>query len=208
MRHRAYIFDFDGTLVKSNEIKREAFYSLSDEIIANRQAVDDVLASIPERSRYEIIEEIYKRISKLTGKKFNQLTVREAIDNYSKAVMDGVLSCSELEGAANLLVDLKSRSNFIFISSNTPEEPLGELIAARGWNELIQGYFGFPRVKGETIRVIMEKWQLLSSDIMVVGDGKSDEISAKENNCAFYRITNDKSLLELHALIEAPDMYV
>jgi phosphoglycolate phosphatase len=201
MRPKAYIFDFDGTLVHSNKLKREAFYSLSEEIIKNREAVDEVLSSIPESSRFEIIAKIYEIIGKTSGVVYTFEIIQKAIDTYTEVVRKGVLACPELEGATKLLSDLNSIGALIFISSNTPEEFLGEFINARNWDKLISDYHGFPKKKTETINSILSKTQFSSSDILVIGDGTSDEISAQQTGCKFYKITRDKSLLELYSLL-------
>jgi len=208
MSHKAYIFDFDGTLVQSNAIKKEAFYHLSPEIADNRTAVDTVLSAIPEKSRYEIVQKIYEVIHSRTGVQYPQENVTTAIHRYSSTVRSGVLSCPEVEGATMLLEHLKKSGKLVYVSSNTPEESLGELIEGRGWASNIDGYFGFPKLKPETVRYIQAVKSLSASDIIVIGDGLSDEIAASETGCSFYKVTNDKSLLEFYASLNSSNQYV
>ena len=201
MRPKAYIFDFDGTLVHSNKIKRDAFYDLSDQIIKNKQVVDEVLSSIPEVSRFEIIEKIHEIIANNSGLTFDREVIQKAIDKYSEVVREKVLACPEVNGASELLTTLNAEGNLIFISSNTPEEPLGELITARKWNKVIKGYYGFPKQKPETIQAILKDRQLKSSEVLVIGDGSSDETSALQTGCHFFKIKNENSLRELYLLL-------
>lgn len=208
MNHKAYIFDFDGTLVQSNAIKKEAFYHLSPEIADNRTAVDAVLSAIPEKSRYEIVQKIYEIIQSNTGVHYPEANIANAIQKYSSTVRSGVLSCPEVEGATILLQHLKKSGKLVYVSSNTPEVSLGELIEGRGWAPNIDGYFGFPKLKSETVRYIQTAKSLSASDIIVIGDGLSDEISANETGCSFYKVTNDKSLLEFYALLNSYNQYV
>jgi len=63
MKHKIFVFDFDGTLVQSNEIKRSAFYDSSGDFRQHRDAVDNILTLIPEKSRFEIIARIYDLIA-------------------------------------------------------------------------------------------------------------------------------------------------
>jgi phosphoglycolate phosphatase-like HAD superfamily hydrolase len=109
-----------------------------------------------------------------------------------------VLECAELPGATALLEGLYSAGFAVYISSNTPEEFLGELIAARNWNKLIKGYFGFPRVKTETVTYILSIHNAAPSEVIIVGDGKSDEVSALENSCSFLKVISDRSLIDFH----------
>lgn len=197
MRYKVFIFDFDGTLVDSNRIKQEAFYSVSAEAFDNQEIVDLVLTSMPEHSRFEIIEKVYSLISAKTGRNFSSQQVQEAINMYSATVRERILSCPEINGASSILPYIKEQGGEIFISSNTPEEFLGELIQARAWGRLVAGHFGFPRKKTETISVIRKRMNVLPSDVLIVGDGISDKISAEENGCSFFGVTHDRSLLEV-----------
>lgn len=208
MKHKAFIFDFDGTLVHSNAIKREAFYRLSPEIIQHKEAVDEVLARIPEKSRFEIVKAIYELIEKEINKKFADKAITNAIDNYSSIVREGVLACPELEGATQLLSDIKKSGRLIFISSNTPEEPLQELVSARGWLAYVDGCYGFPKQKNETVKLVLNSKQLSPQEVIIIGDGISDEVSAASNGCHFYKILHSKSLVEFQELINRSDLYV
>ena len=208
MKHKAYIFDFDGTLVHSNAIKREAFYNLSPEIIGNKAAVDKILSLIPEKSRFEIVKAIYALIEKETGKKFEDEEVKRAIDKYSSLVWEGVSTCPELEGATQLLSALKQSGSLIYISSNTPEDSLRDLIAGRDWLKYLDGCFGFPKLKAETVKFILNSKKLSPDEVIVVGDGESDEISASANDCHFYKILHPKGLVEFRGLINSTNLYV
>lgn len=208
MRYKAYIFDFDGTLVHSNALKREAFFQLSDEIVRHRDVVENVLSLIPEKSRFEIIGKIYEAIEEKTGVRYSDGAINTAIEKYSSLVHAGVLACPEFEGATLLLEHLSKVKKRVYISSNTPEEPLGELIKGRGWKDLVDKYFGFPKQKSETVKLILETDGLDASDVIVIGDGKSDEVSADENDCSFYKIVDEMSLWEFYSRIRTADIYV
>src|SRR5260221_3141819 len=202
MKHKVYIFDFDGTLVHSNQLKRDAFYEISEEVTANRRVVDEVLAAIPDRSRFEIIDRIYAGLEPTTGKgKSREAIIEKAVTKYSKIVREGVLACPELEGATALLATIFTNGGIIFVSSNTPGEFLGELINARGWDRYIQDYFGFPRQKGDTVGHILMSLNLTPASVLVIGDGISDKMAAHQNGCDYYEITDSKSILNLGALI-------
>jgi phosphoglycolate phosphatase len=208
MKLKAFIFDFDGTLVHSNAIKREAFYRLSPEIIQHKAAVDEVLARIPEKSRFEIVRTIYASIEKETDTKVADKAITDAIDNYSSIVREGVLACPELEGATQLLSEIKRSGRLVYISSNTPEEPLHELVSARGWLAYVDGCFGFPKQKVDTVKLILDSSQLSPNEVIIIGDGQSDEISATSTGCHFYKISHSKSLVEFQALINRSNLYV
>jgi phosphoglycolate phosphatase-like HAD superfamily hydrolase len=166
------------------------------------------LSEIPEKSRFEIVERIYTNIEHVSGEKYPRERAQLAIANYSAAVRKGVLECPELEGATRLLRHLRSSDKVVYISSNTPEEPLTDLIIERQWISLVNACFGFPRMKSETVRHILLTHTLQPSELIVIGDGKSDEVSALENGCDFFRITSDRSLVDFYNSLTLPASHV
>ena len=197
MKFKVFIFDFDGTLVDSNGIKREAFYSVSREASDNPEIVDLVLTLMPEASRFQIIEKMYALITAKTGQKFSADQIKGAVNAYSATVRERILSCPEIDGACAVLSYIKERGGEIFVSSNTPEQFLGELIISRPWGKLVTAHFGFPRKKTETVSFIKKEMDVLPSEVLIVGDGASDKISAEQNGCCFFGVTHEKSLLEM-----------
>ena len=208
MRPEVYIFDFDGTLVHSDALKKEAYFGLSEDIAAHPEIVREVLHRFAERSRFETIREIYSLLGKHTGKEYDDQTIQEAVAAYSSSVLKSVLACPELEGASSLLAYLKKINKKSYISSNTPEETLATLIQARQWNQYIESCFGFPSRKSDTIRYIYNLCNVTPEKVIVIGNGVSDEEAAKENGCHFFKITHDKSLREFHASLDRSTRYV
>jgi phosphoglycolate phosphatase-like HAD superfamily hydrolase len=202
MEPKAFVFDFDGTLVHSNKIKREAFYRLSEEVVRRRDVVNQVLDSIPEGSRFEIIERIYHAIGQNSGAVSTREKIKLAVEKYNREVRDEILACQELTGATELLYQLHRRGKAVYISSNTPKEFLPDLISARKWDAFLEGIFGFPEKKTESLQHILLSMQLYPSEVLVVGDGTSDENSAMETGCLFYKIRNDYSLVELGSILK------
>ena len=47
-----------------------------------------------------------------------------------------------------------------------------------------------------TLEKIINKYSVSSNEVMVIGDGESDRISAEKNNCHFFHI-NEKNNIKL-----------
>lgn len=172
---------------------------MSDDIVEHREIITEVLSIMPEASRFEIIGEIYKRINRDRGNVFRPEAIKRSVENYSSIVRHEILACRELLGASELLSFLRNTGNTVFISSNTPQQFLEELIRARNWNRLIQGSFGYPRKKTDTIFHVLQAERLFPREVLIIGDGISDERSATETGCQFYKIRDSESLLQLYS---------
>ena len=185
MAPNVIVFDFDGTLIDSNQLKYDAFFKLFPDDAYHARTVREVLAKIGEASRYDILEKI---LTRLDGRQTDlQRDVNELADRYNAIVLDGAKRCSEIPGAAQMLESLVAAYRF-YVSSTTPETPLKEIIRFRGWTAYFAGIFGYPHKKRATLRRILETEKVDGKAVLVVGDGESDRAAAQENDCLFLHV--------------------
>lgn len=184
------VFDFDGTLVDSNRLKRQAFYQLFPNTAPHQQAVEYILDRLPEAPRREILSQILVHI----GDGHSEEKVESLAQAYSQKVRQLVESCPERTGASALLERL-SEKHALYLSSGTAQHDLDWLVTKRGWTTLFQHIYGHPHRKPEVLRQILTDQQADSSQVIVVGDGQSDEEAAIQLGCPFIKILED-ALLE------------
>ncbi|MCK4379018.1 MAG: HAD family hydrolase [Deltaproteobacteria bacterium] len=192
------VLDFDGTLIDSNRLKYEAFFKLFLDG-TTQNIVRAVLDEMFEASRYEILAEILARRDHCRPKNF-QSEVRSLATVFNNIVVVEAKHCREIEGAAEALVFLSSRVR-LYVSSTTPEDALKEIIDYRGWSDYFVEVFGYPRKKSETLARIIDQEKVESSRVMVIGDGESDRISARENRCKFIPVDEVFPLSEVVILL-------
>lgn len=58
----AIIFDFDGVLVDSNHIKKNAYYIIFSKINDSKKCVREAIKENSEKTRYGVIEAILKKL--------------------------------------------------------------------------------------------------------------------------------------------------
>jgi len=187
------VFDFDGTLVESNKLKYDAYFELFPRDEYHNEAIRNVLSKSFEESRYSILEKILREVD--TDVIELGETVNRFADRYNEIVVKGAKTCPECPGAGKLLRQLHPHYA-LYLSSTTPEEALREIISFRRWTGYFKNIFGYPRKKQETLREIMQKEQVSPRQILVIGDGKSDRVSAENAGCNFFDVKN-KPLLAL-----------
>ncbi len=187
------VFDFDGTLVDSQQLKEEAFYRLFPQDQHYQQAIADILSQHLEESRYVILAAILERIGIRTNL---ELQVKQLARQYDQIVVQGVINCREKPGASALLRSACAKYA-LYLSSNTPQKSLCKIVKQRRWSHFFQGIFGYPDQKADTLKYIIRNKNVTPSEVLVVGDGESDRLSAEINGCNFFGVYGENSLIKL-----------
>ena len=188
----AIVFDFDGVLAESVEVKTRAYALLFDD--EEEEAVSQLIDYHIKNggvSRFEKIRVFYKDILQrpLSDKRFQELVLR-----FSKLVVDEVVAAPWVEGAREFLSQHEKQYNF-FIVSGTPEDELNEIVRRRGMGHYFDSVRGSPKDKITLLGEIMEEYNLRPEKMVFVGDAETDWNAAKKLGLPFlWRCTSDQAL--------------
>lgn len=167
----AVVFDFDGVLVDSVDIKTTAFVALyenhDDEVVEQVRRFHLENGGV---SRYRKLEHFERE---LLGRNPGQEAIEELAQHFSRLVVEKVVAAPEMPGATDLLRHLAQRWP-VFVASGTPEEELREIVRRRGWESHFAGVFGTPRDKAELLRAIAEQLGVEPERLVMVGDALTD----------------------------------
>lgn len=180
----AVVFDFDGTLVDTNHLKREGFL----EIAARFPQGHDTMARVHAATtgdRWRVFEAFAAAIRAQAGLELDAAVLAQ---EYTARVDDRVAAAPEIEGATRLLGSLGELGVPAFLSSATPLSSLGPIVAARGWRSSFQDIFGAPATKEGTIEVILGRLAVPPERLVVVGDGPDDRRSALATGARFLAV--------------------
>ncbi len=188
-RYDAIVFDFDGTLVKSNEIKNWAFGKLYEKYGENivRLVTDynEKHAGICrfEKFRYWHEHLIHQPYTDEVGKKLSH--------KFSQLVFDSVVQAPYVEGALRFL---KKYYLYLplFIASGAPEKELREIITCRKMSCFFWNVFGSPSTKTEILNSIIEKHSWQPARVLMVGDAITDLEGAEGAGTEFIGIQSEK----------------
>jgi phosphoglycolate phosphatase-like HAD superfamily hydrolase len=184
------VFDFDGTLVQSTEIKHQVFYDIFPAECA--PVIASILHIEPESSRYRVIPLIVAE-SRRQGIALPRGDIEGLISQYADGVVAAVTAAPQMPGADQVLRTFAGCMS-VYISSTTPQQQLENFVVQRGWMSLISGVFGFPRDKRETVALLLKKHSIPPSRLLVIGDGESDRYAARQNSCPFFHISEAADL--------------
>lgn len=173
------VFDFDGTLVNSNQIKRDTFYSVVAHIEHGREIMDQIFTLPDPGDRYAIFAQFVKE----SGLPSNNAT--RLARQYAKQCEDLISSAPEMLGAQATLETLHANGLKLFINSATPQKDLQPIVHRRKLDSVLQASLGGPASKIENLKLIMKQVGIGPEELMVVGDGEDDRMSAHAANCLF-----------------------
>lgn len=178
---RCVVFDFDGTLVESNPIKRGTYFEVLADVPGAAEVLERVLLEHPRADRTGILA---KAREELEGQGTVLSPVAELVANYSSICEERVIACAALPGALAALEELSS-THPLYLASATPEDALSRVVAGRRWRELFRGVYGGPRTKPENLSRIALREAIPEAEIVYVGDAAVDRDAAEAFGCPF-----------------------
>jgi len=193
---RCVAFDFDGTLVDSNDIKRETFFAIAEQWDPCGEIVSDVFARWPSADRYE---KTYRIAEGLSGRKLlpAHSSVKEwaasLANEYTNRCEAAIACCTEMPGATQALDDLSDKGLLLYINSATPLEPLRRLLKLRDWEHYFQAIYGAEASKADNLREIAARAGVKPQEVIHVGDQFDDLRGAEQFGCHFVAMAAENS---------------
>ncbi|PKN76416.1 MAG: hypothetical protein CVU52_04845 [Deltaproteobacteria bacterium HGW-Deltaproteobacteria-10] len=190
---RAVIFDFDGVIIESAQLKTEAFRKLFSQW---PNKVDQIVSYHLKNmgvSRYVKIKYFYGSV---LNEPYTEEVGAELGRQFSDIVLDEVMKAPFVKGTLNFL-EKKYRDYLLFIASGTPESELYEIINYRDIKKYFTQIFGTPATKTAIIKQIMKRYSLQKDQVVFVGDAESDLNAARATGIPFIlRITPENDHLK------------
>jgi phosphoglycolate phosphatase-like HAD superfamily hydrolase len=181
MKKKYLLFDFDGVLAESVDIKTQAFRKMylshGDEFA---QRVVDFHEANGGVSRYEKFK-IFN--GEWLGEEITPKKIDDLANIFSDLVLDGVVNADEVTGAKEFL---DSSSQYIkFIITGTPTIEIKPILKRRGMDHYFKEAFGSPEKKGYWVQHILKTENISSDECVFIGDALADFNAAIENNIDF-----------------------
>ena len=180
------IFDFDGVLADSVDIKTQAFAELYNEY--GEKVVDKVVehhlanGGISRFQKFKLYHREYLDIT-LTQDKLIELG-----ENFAEIVKQKVINAPYINGAYRFLKDYHNKY-LMFICSGTPDEEIKEITERKGINVFFKGVYGSPRIKEIIIEEIISEFELKRDETIFVGDAITDYNAANSSKLSFLGIS-------------------
>jgi HAD superfamily hydrolase (TIGR01549 family) len=181
MKIKYILFDFDGVLAESVNIKTEAFrqmYLSYGEGFAQK-VVEHHLAN-GGMSRYEKVK-VYN--GEWLGEEVTLEKIQLLSQKFSDLVVEGVVNCGEVTGAYDFL---NSASNYKkYIITGTPTIEIKPILERRKMNHFFEEIYGSPEKKDFWVKEILRNENTLPEECVFIGDALADYNAAIGNNITF-----------------------
>jgi HAD superfamily hydrolase (TIGR01549 family) len=170
-RYEAIVFDFDGVLVESLDVKTQAFASLYAEYGTDivRKVIAYHLANggVTRFKKFRYYHETLLGIP-LTTKAEVELGQR-----FSCLVEDAVVDAPAVPGAMEFL-ERHAGTLPLFVASSTPEQELKRIVERRGMSRYFEDLFGAPHTKAEILVRISTQRRFTPDRVLMIGDARAD----------------------------------
>lgn len=178
----AIVFDFDGVLVESVDVKTQAFAELYrthgetvvEQVVAHHLANGGV-------SRFEKFRYFHSNILGVPLRAEEEVKLGE---RFSSLVEDAVVAAPYVAGAREFLENNSIRLP-MYVASGTPQQELQRIIARRGMAQYFREIYGSPAVKGLILQKIVQDNGCDPNCILMVGDAMTDYEGALQAGTSF-----------------------
>ena len=187
---RSIIFDFDGTIIDSNEIKLKCFIDLFSDQEFLKNDLIHFISSLGDVDRFTVIRVCGERF--FQGK-YSEYDIQTKIESFNEECFRRILIANKISCVVEFIKTASSMNYDLFISSATPENELVKIIKALDLSQYFQKVLGGPNSKVHHINTILEHRGLSAAEVVYIGDSDIDQTSATITGCHFIGIINKVS---------------
>ena len=181
-----FIFDFDGVILDSVEIKNKAFLKTLKPFNQNikKKFMKFHLNNLGI-SRFKKFEYLCKDL--LKQKNYEKLK-KKLINEFSNYTKKGINKAPFIKGIKAFLVKYKYLN--LFISSGTPQTELRRNCKDKQIRHLFKEILGSPMTKNEHLYLLKKKYKINKANTIFFGDSSTDYYAAKNSKIGFVQVGN------------------
>ena len=183
---QAVLFDFDGVIAASHEVKCGAFAALfaphGPEVQAAVVRYHQDNGGLPRHLK------LHHCCEQIAGVAVDEAGLAELGERFAALVYEGVLAAPLLSGVDRTLRELSDRQVSAFVVSGTPAEEMRRVVAAKGLDPFFLEVRGSPQPKAAIIREILARHRFTPDRCLFVGDALADYRAARDTGLHFLGI--------------------
>ncbi len=188
-KYQAIVFDFDGVVVDSVEVKTEAFAKLFEAFGPTIQGM--VVNHHMKNGGMPREEKIKHYYHHFIGKTIDRRKLKNLCERFSSLVVDKIVAAPEIPGA-EAFIKSASLKTLCFIDSATPDHEIIEIVKRRGLIQYFKEILGSGRKKDVNLRYILETYNVDRHACLFFGDAESDLRAAQSCGVNFIGIVPSK----------------
>ncbi len=179
------IFDFDGVLADSVDVKTEAFAELYrphgpevEMLVIRHHQMHGGMSRFDKFAYYE---------AEFLGRPASQERVDVLSRKFSDLVVDKVVRAASIPGAERF-IERAAVKIHCAINSATPEQEIRMIVGQRGWEHYFCAIYGSPTTKRDNLQKLLSELEVSVEEALFFGDARSDWQAAKSLGMDFIGI--------------------
>ena len=182
-RIKVIIFDCDGVLLESVEIKGEVFRRLGQRL--GPEAGEGLWAYDRRHGGVNRREKFAWCFEQFAGRPISDEEMEQWSQDFRQMTIEKLLDCPLTPGALETLKSWRGRLP-LYVASGSTEDDLRLVLERRGLAEYFAGIYGYPPSKEEILRKILALEDVGPEKALMVGDSSTDLEAAEAVGLDFY----------------------
>lgn len=182
MKVKALLYDFDGVIKESTQIKTNAFYKMYlpfGQDTANKAKEHHLQnGGISRFEKFKLYHDVF------LGIKLSEKEIQDLATEFSRIVLKDVIECDYVKGALQS-ISVLSKDYKQFIVTGTPQNEIEYIMNELNIAHLFHGIFGSPEHKINISSSILKKENFKAQEVVFIGDAWTDYDAASTLNLRF-----------------------
>ena len=179
----AIVFDCDGVILESADIKTQGFAHVGGAFGPEKQQrLIDYHADRGGVSRLLKFDWFYREV---LGREPSRADIAEMDARFCAFCDAAIAAAPFVPGFLETFTAWRGRLP-LYVASGAPQADMAKYLGPRGIMESFAGVFGSPPAKAELLRRIIESGPYRPAEVLMVGDARTDLEAAESNGTLFY----------------------
>lgn len=177
------VFDCDGVLLESMDIKGRAFRRIGAAFgpeLADRLALYHHMHGGVNRCK-----KFAWLYAEAEGRAITEAELEALNERFAAIILEEMQQCALVPGAREVLERWQGRAP-LYVASGAPQGELRLFLGQRGLTSYFAGIFGAPPGKTQLLRSIIAHAGVRPADVVMVGDSRVDQQAAEAAQTRFY----------------------
>lgn len=179
---KAILFDFDGVMLDSLDVKTQAFYDMY--LPYGKEIAERVKKHHLEHGGVSRFEKFKLYHEQWLGIPTDESKIYELANEFSQLVFQGVINAPEVPGIRDFL-DYAVNKYDMWVITGTPTEEIRQIVKAKHWEKYFKACYGSPEKKSYWTAKILKEENLKPNEVVFIGDALADYEAALNNNTHF-----------------------
>jgi phosphoglycolate phosphatase-like HAD superfamily hydrolase len=179
------IYDFDGVICDSVNVKTEAFAELYRPF--GKEIVNKVVEFHLAHGGVSRFEKFKYWHREYLGIVLDELGVAKLASQFSSLVFEKVINSNYIDGALQFIKE-NFEDKLQFICTGTPEVEIKAILKEKNIHQYFHHIYGSPKSKKDILIELLNKYELSSDQVVYFGDAMTDYEAANHINIKFIGI--------------------